>query len=450
MQIGQMKRCWSFPGYVTFYMTQAKNSMNSFVQTEPELDMHTDGTGACPDCRVEAWPDTDEELDLEPDMAFETESHLTHWQQSGTGGPCRTLQETILPQAGQHDTNRAGEIMQGDFQDAQRRVVSLEAALHQQQQQQQQNPALPPMSSQTPSAMPVPVTTHLLLPIKACSSRGTLANVLIPDLKMLTTAPVISTFSGSPLSTTPQARKNVPRSQRVLPIGAGPNFDSEDYGFDSALASEDNMSFKSSGSSSAHLSCDSLKPKPPGPLPVGLCSQTLQEHGSNRAAQFSGDIQGARPNSISEDSGFESIVVCEDNTNFKYSSSSSELISCDSSNPKPAGPLPVGLCSQILQEHRSNRVTQVTGDIQVQQAKTRETASSRKPRAMLPAISGDISALALKRASQIIGASKRPSLARNKETARRSSSVLLGAHSTQNSHECPLKDIMPVGLIPRA
>lgn len=446
MMIGEMKRCWSFPGYVTFRMTQAKNPKNSFVQAEPEQDMHIDGIGAGPDCRHEAWPDTDEELDLEP-----VDSHPKNWQQQpGTGGPCRTMQESSLPKTGQRDTHKSGEIIQGE-QDAPRRVVSLEAALHQQQQhqqhRQQQNPTLLSMPSQTPTVMPVLVAAPLLLPSKACSSQGTLANVLIPDLKMLNTAPLISTLSGSPLSTTPQARTNVPRSQNVLPVGAGPNFVAENSCFESAPASEDSMSFENSSSKSAHLSNEFFQPKPPGPLPVGLCWQTVQESGSNRATQVIGEIQKARSDSISEDSSFESTLACEYSTNCKYPVSNSERISCDSSNLKQAGPLPVGLCSQIGQERGSNRVTQVIDDIHVQQAKAREAASPRKPRAMLPAISGDISALALKRASQLTNASKKPSIARNNETARRSSPVLLGFHSTQNSRECALEDIMPVGLI---
>jgi len=444
MKDGQVKRSWSFPGYVTFCMTQAENSTNRLDETTAEPDMQSQGVEACPACKFEAWPDTDEEPDLELDMASETDPCLNLLLQPGPDRAGRIMQDSILSQTGQPGTDKTHEIMHdvGHFRDAQRRVVSLEAAL---QQQQQQSPASLAMSG-PPTIMLVPLTVQLFLPSQgqACSCPETLANVQIPDLKKLNTPPVISAFSGSSLSTTPQSRIRVPGSQLVLPIGARANLFPEDSDSESALTYEGSTNF---GTTSADSSCDSSTPKPPGPLPVGLCSQLLQDCRSNQVIQVTGDIQVQQAKITEAVSPRKSRAMLPEHGSNRVTQITGNI---QVQKAKTAETVSPRKSHAMLPEPSRNRLTQITGDLRVQQAKTTEAVSPKKSRAMLPAVSGDVSAQAVEPASQTIHASRRPALACNKETRRRPAPVLLGANSNQNPQQCPPKSIMPVGLIRRA
>lgn len=447
MKGGQVKRCWSFPGYVTFCMTQAENSMNRLDETMPEPDMQSHSFRACLAHQFEAWPDTDEETDLGLDMASDTDSSLNLWQKPGPDRAGRIMQDSMLSQTGKPGTDRVHEIMQdvGHFRDAQRRVVSLEAALQdQQQQQQQQSPASLPMSGVPPTVMLAPVTALVFLPSQVCSRRETSANVQVLDINKLHTTPVISSFSGSSLSTTPQSRTPVPGSQRVLPIGARANLTSEDSDSDSTLACDGSTSF---GSTSAHSSCDSSNAKPPGPLPVGLCSQLPLDYGRNRVIQVTGDIQVQHAKVTEALSLRKAWGMLPEQGSHRVTQIAGNI---QLQKAKTADTVSSRKSQAMLPEHGRKQLTEITGDLRVQQTKTTEAVSPGKSRAMLPAVSSDISAQAVEPAWKTIHASRRPALAYNKETTRRPAPVLLGANSNQNPQQCPPKSIMPVGLIRRA
>eukprot|EP00930_Biecheleria_cincta_P070128 TRINITY_DN5777_c0_g1_i3.p1 TRINITY_DN5777_c0_g1~~TRINITY_DN5777_c0_g1_i3.p1 ORF type:complete len:364 (+),score=44.96 TRINITY_DN5777_c0_g1_i3:206-1297(+) len=265
---GGIKRCHSHPGYVTFCMSQVENSMKTLTEIVPEAELHKNAVEACPDQRFEGWPDTDDELDLELNMSSEIDTHPSHWQQLGVDSADKNVQETVaIPLC---------------FCDSQRKVLNLEAALR--------SHGLPPMSNHPPTITLARDATKLFLPRKACSPRSTSANLLVPEINGINTAPLLSTSSGSPLSTNPQSRMSVPGFPRALPVGGVPKFFSEDSDSELTLAWVGSMTCKHSGTRPVCSMHATLSPKPPGPLPVGLRRQSLHQQGSNRETKLPGDF----------------------------------------------------------------------------------------------------------------------------------------------------------------